>query len=236
MHQNKSYNKLNLSNEIITRLFNDINYPGNDINCWPWNGILFQGTHQYGIFNLNNKHLKAHRIIYECYNGKIEDDLFVCHHCDNPPCVNYKHLFLGTDLDNKQDMINKNRHAFGINNGMAKLNDDIIIEILEDIKIGKLTSLQQICSIYEIAESPIRDIFSRRLWSHVTEDYTDQELLLLRSKIRSKSVRNALNVSDVKMIKIRLQKGEGLSSIARDYLVSEKTIYNIRRGSSYSSI
>ena len=78
---------------------------------WPW------GNGTYGT--LSNKSLrrgisktpaKAHRISYREFVGEFPDELFICHHCDNPPCFNPSHLFPGTNLDNIADMVQKGRH------------------------------------------------------------------------------------------------------------------------------
>ena len=53
---------------------------------------------------------KAHRVVFAEVYGPIPDGAFICHHCDNPPCVNPDHLFLGTNQDNVTDMVNKGRH------------------------------------------------------------------------------------------------------------------------------
>lgn len=54
---------------------------------------------------------KAHRVSYSIEYGEFEDSLLVCHTCDNPPCVNPSHLFLGTHQDNADDKMSKNRHS-----------------------------------------------------------------------------------------------------------------------------
>ena len=74
--------------------------------------IEFQGckdTGGYGLKRVNNKLYKAHRLAWIEESGTIPDGLFVCHKCDNPPCINIDHLFLGTNSDNMLDMYSKGR-------------------------------------------------------------------------------------------------------------------------------
>ena len=75
--------------------------------CWNWN--KYRNKEGYGRFRVNNKKVLAHRASYLEFNGKIKDDLLVCHRCDNPSCINPEHLFLGTNHDNVHDSINKGR-------------------------------------------------------------------------------------------------------------------------------
>ena len=75
--------------------------------CWEWTGSC--GAKGYGQVGVKGKNLRTHRVSWELTNGKIPEQLIVCHHCDNPKCVRPDHLFLGTNKDNTQDMLSKGR-------------------------------------------------------------------------------------------------------------------------------
>jgi len=63
----------------------------------------------YGCLGFNNKSYQAHRLAWELTNGPIPEGFVVCHRCDNPPCINPAHLFLGTQRENIIDMYAKGR-------------------------------------------------------------------------------------------------------------------------------
>lgn len=81
--------------------------------CWLFNGGK---THfGYGRLSLRgNRWITAHRFAWLLHRGDIPDvSLCVLHRCDNPPCVNPDHLFLGTHADNVRDMVRKGRASTG---------------------------------------------------------------------------------------------------------------------------
>lgn len=80
--------------------------------CWLWNGS--RNWAGYGLFLVGSRttgrrHNGAHRVSHELFNGPIPEGMDVCHRCDNPPCVNPAHLFVGTRRDNVLDMVTKGR-------------------------------------------------------------------------------------------------------------------------------
>lgn len=77
---------------------------GDPGQCWPWLGPSFDKD-GYGMSSTNRSHRKAYELAY----GLIDGGLHVLHKCDNPPCCNPLHLFLGTELENVRDAIRKNR-------------------------------------------------------------------------------------------------------------------------------
>jgi hypothetical protein len=109
----------------------------NPSDCWEWNAS--RDTDGYGVKVICGKRYRASRLAYAWSNwdgtgdwkGAIPQGMMVLHECDNPPCCNPDHLFLGTQTDNMRDMVNKGRRpsTVGENHPRAKLTDEQAREI-----------------------------------------------------------------------------------------------------------
>ena len=91
--------------ELERRLQNYIPEPNS--GCWLWAGRLCGGG--YGSLKVDGRRCQAHRASWEFHIGPIPAGLLACHKCDNPPCINPSHIFLGTHRDNLRDMVAKGR-------------------------------------------------------------------------------------------------------------------------------
>lgn len=96
--------------EVKKKLLNRVEKTSS--GCWEWTKTRLPKG--YGLFRVLNQKL-AHRVSYTIFHGPIFGELHVLHKCDNPPCVNPDHLFLGTPKDNTKDMIIKGRQALNPN-------------------------------------------------------------------------------------------------------------------------
>ena len=134
--------------------------------CWIWRGKVGQG--KYGLVVFNDKWTTAHRVAWILTFGDIPNGLLVCHHCDNPPCVNPAHLFLGTNKDNAMDKVRKGRayRGRGEANTRAKLkySDVLNIRLEYTAKKGTLAALGR---KYGVSTSTIDDIVKGRTWKEL---------------------------------------------------------------------
>lgn len=131
--------------------------------CIEWTGG--RHTRGYGLISVNHKMFRAHRLVWELSNGPIPEGFFVLHRCDNPPCCNIDHLFLGTGADNVRDKMEKNRHRWPRGEqGNHKLTESEVIEILS---LKGTAVLRIIAERFGVSEAAIHNIYSGRTWAHI---------------------------------------------------------------------
>lgn len=110
-----------------------------DSGCWEWRG--YRDHFNYPMIMFANQAIRVHRYVFELSFGKmILPGNVVMHSCDNPPCVNPDHLSQGTQADNIQDMVSKNRHR----RGGGKLSEARVQEIRKRVAAGeKMRALER---------------------------------------------------------------------------------------------
>lgn len=129
--------------------------------CWIWRGYRMLGG--YGKLSYGGHALRAHRVAYQIYVGPIPLGLNVCHRCDNPPCVNPAHLFLGTHSDNVRDRHEKRRDARGEKHGCAKITKADAVAIRRARK-KKTASVRQLAVEYGVSRATIYEIVNGKIW------------------------------------------------------------------------
>jgi hypothetical protein len=139
--------------------------------CWVWSGDKANFGYGQITFYINGvRHrTRAHRFSWEIFRGEIPEGMFVCHRCDNPPCVNPDHLFIGTGADNLRDMAAKGRHAHaaptGEKSGNAKLSDEQVVEIRRLRAAG--VSVSRIAQEFPVSSDMVYRIVLRKNWRHL---------------------------------------------------------------------
>lgn len=136
--------------------------------CWLWTGSHTKAGYGNIGGERNSTNRYAHRVSWEIHFGPIPDGMEVCHSCDNPPCCNPSHLFLGSHADNMADRDAKGRdnHARGAAAGRAKLTEDQVVEMRRLYATGRY-SQSALGRMYDIDISSARKTIIRQYWKHV---------------------------------------------------------------------
>lgn len=161
-----NYRKRNSVNQ--ENLWKNINIPSED-ECWEWQGH----RNQYGYGRIStggNKKMLVHRVVYEIKVGIIPFGMKLLHTCDNRKCCNPKHLKVGTQKDNLQDMFSKkrNNNVNGENSPKSKLKEEEVIEIIKEKTNYKRGDRFRLAKKYKVSVSAIDSILYNKSWKHIS--------------------------------------------------------------------
>ncbi len=152
---------------ILQRFFRLAN-PAAAEACWEWTGA--QNTQGYGRLSVAGIQMTATHVAWLLFRGIIAPGLQVLHRCDNPPCVNPAHLFLGTQKDNMDDCRRKgrDRRPRGEEIGQAKLTAQEVKAIR--LRRSRGETVASIARLFGVCPTAVSAIIHRRVWRHVNDD------------------------------------------------------------------
>lgn len=134
--------------------------------CWMWIGAT-ESDGRYGVVAHNKKIKRSHRVSWELHRGKIPKGLYVCHKCDVTLCVNPKHLFVGTQLDNMRDCSRKGRTRktpqLGEAHGRHKLSQSDV-DYIKHIVANTNLFRREIGTIFGVCSGTIGHIANGKTW------------------------------------------------------------------------
>lgn len=132
-------------------------------NCWNWTLSARAG---YGQLKHRGRTYKVHRIAANLWlDFDLNSPLLICHRCDNKKCVNPEHLFIGTHIDNAQDMVKKNRcnPPIGERNSKLTKEDILLIRLMRKFKTKNI----EIAKTFNISPAATYNIAVAKRWRHI---------------------------------------------------------------------
>ena len=141
---------------------------GSLLECWHWTGCIDERG--YGRFWLRGRKARSHRVMWTACYGAVPDGLCVCHHCDNPACVNPRHLFVGTRAGNNHDKEQKGRGVYpnGEDNGHSKLTASDVHAIRVACRRGEYQ--HAVARRHGIGQAHVSRIVRGVNWAHCIAD------------------------------------------------------------------
>jgi len=214
--------------------WNKVDKTGEDA-CWNWTGSL--NNKGYGMHYVRgkkpNRKWLAHRVSYEAHKGFIPDGMLVLHSCDNPRCVNPKHLRTGTHKENVADMDERRRRVpprlSGELNHNTKLTASQVVQMRRDYLAGVKKDV--IASDNGMTLDSVGDVLLGRSWKHLLGVDGSPSLSELKAyaKISQKS-NSVINQSVANEIRLRLKAGEMGKDLAVEYGIHKATVSDIKLG------
>ena len=139
----------------------------NSNGCWEWQ----RSRHRqgYGSIRDKGKYILAHRLSWMVIKGNIPSGLNVCHACDNPPCCNPEHLFLGSQKDNVTDAIVKGRYK---GRKLGKRRSVLTYSQVQEIRKLHIEGMErkEIREKFNVSQTCIAKILTGKSWQKNWEE------------------------------------------------------------------
>lgn len=134
--------------------------------CWLWTAA--RTGMDYGQYCFDHKVIYAHRFSWMLEYGEIPKGINILHSCDNPPCVNPRHLEAGTQRKNMLDKVARGRDnsPFGEAAGMSKLTEKEVLEIRFLYSTGNYTQ-RELGRMFDISNRNVSSIVTFETWRHI---------------------------------------------------------------------
>lgn len=163
----KRRRKLGIPSFRCSRTLEECFWPKVDKNgpngCWEW--AAGRDKDSYGKFRSGVGFARsAHRFAWFLAFGEIPEGLWVLHRCDNPPCCNPSHLFLGNAAQNNADMAKKGRAARGARNGRVKLTEEEVYKIRKLHATNNYTQ-EALSKTFGVSQAHISYIILGKSWA-----------------------------------------------------------------------
>lgn len=234
-----------ISEKDTTRFWSHVDIRGDD-ECWEWKTSKFRGG--YGQFKVNGRNIRASRLAYFIQHGVDPLDAQVCHTCDNPPCCNPSHLFLGDNADNRNDSIAKGRDntASGERHGSHTKperwarGERVGGSILTAAQVSEMRALyltgahtqQDLADRFGVKRETIGRVVRGENWKHLPSETAAVAAISWLNRILrgEKNPSAKLTAAQVETIRAQHAKGLSYNQIADSFHVSKRTIANIITG------
>lgn len=187
-------------------------------SCWLWAGA--RSPQGYGVFRLDGRAQRAHRVSWMMLLGPIPDGMEVCHDCpegDNPACVRPDHCFLAPHQANMADMSRKGRSPIGERQGASKLSASDVGAIRERAAAGETQAA--LAAVFGVRQGHIGRIVRGEEWAH---------LPVLTGRHRAK-----LDAEQVAALRAQRAAGASLRDLAARFGVGTKHVWRIATGESW---
>jgi predicted XRE-type DNA-binding protein len=153
------------ADDLTSRFWSKVKKAGAD-ECWLWTAST--AGKGYGQIKIpkTRRQVYAHRFSYELHKGAIPKGAQLRHSCDNPRCVNPRHLITGTSGDNHADMVSRDRHLYGERNGNHRITEDTVELILDALTKGGM-SQDRIAKAFGVSQMTVSRIARGERWHYL---------------------------------------------------------------------